>query len=964
MIQQRHIPLSKGRKRIFDSVFAPAPLENISPTPVATPVLGSNTAPGQPFGGFGAGASATEDPVPEQVTWDRAWHTATSFLSLPIEGYKGIDEILVGVNLDSALDFAPDGEDEDHGLLKRWAKDSPPSQEVYDALFYVVSPSSRGQIARAKSNAHDLKEWYMNETRRHFLACFAPVLFKALGEKDKRQTLLKIVRCLQLAQRIYRAPFVKYILPVLDPTDHEAALSALLHSMKAITTYSLSPRKISSLLTEEMVNETIVILGIQTEPINDPSKTDDNAEDSMDIDSQYSTSYADWKAEPDESARAKIMSRCEDGSQAAKARARLLGLLKGIQDVGYGGSRGQKVFADVMNDMMSLFIRSTYSGQWEAPSLATNHLRQWIQQVFAKLVGQVLDILQISDVPTTAEEAPDFSLGDVERWEDMAVARLGALRIYELFDIVVEWDMSKGAIEDLRHYTTNPITRYYLTSSFNSVLIQRLLQPGASTLDILRLYISIIRAFNLLDPKGVLLDRVARPIRRYLKDREDTVKVIVESLLADSDADSQAETLAELSTELTKAHELSLQNTTGELDWDDMEWAPDPIDAAPDYTQSKNSDVIGSLMSLFDTKEAFVKELQSMLGDRLLKNTTDYDQEISILELLKLRFGDAALQVCQVMLRDVLDSKRVDTVIRNDQKMSTRRSPAQHPVTPNRTASEADPSSDVPQLHAKILSRLFWPTLQDIPFKVPSEIESLQDRYSTGFESLKQSRKLKWLNGLGHVTIELDLEDRVYKDEVTTWQATVIHAFQNDEPHTSATPSDPISKTVPELSQQLEMTPSLVRSACLFWVSKRILTEPEHDTFRVLEVLPSEQGTEDSDPTTTGTGTGTNPTQTPSHPNAPTTSSAADAAEAEAAAAAKESADAAASAKMNLYWQFIVGMLTNQGAMPLQRIIMMLKIVVPDGFPFSSEELREFLAGMVAKGKLEIVSGGSYRIVS
>jgi anaphase-promoting complex subunit 2 len=67
--------------------------------------------------------------------------------------------------------------------------------------------------------------------------------------------------------------------------------------------------------------------------------------------------------------------------------------------------------------------------------------------------------------------------------------------------------------------------------------------------------------------------------------------------------------------------------------------------------------------------------------------------------------------------------------------------------------------------------------------------------------------------------------------------------------------------------------------------------------------------------------------------------------------------------KMNVHWQFIVGMLTNQGPMPLARIIMMLKIAVPGGFPFSDEELREFLGGMVSKGKLEIVNGGNYKIV-
>ena len=42
------------------------------------------------------------------------------------------------------------------------------------------------------------------------------------------------------------------------------------------------------------------------------------------------------------------------------------------------------------------------------------------------------------------------------------------------------------------------------------------------------------------------------------------------------------------------------------------------------------------------------------------------------------------------------------------------------------------------------------------------------------------------------------------------------------------------------------MTPALVRSACLFWVSKRILTESHRDTFRVLEILPSEDAAQTS----------------------------------------------------------------------------------------------------------------------
>ena len=88
------------------------------------------------------------------------------------------------------------------------------------------------------------------------------------------------------------------------------------------------------------------------------------------------------------------------------------------------------------------------------------------------------------------------------------------------------------------------------------------------------------------------------------------------------------------------------------------------------------------------------------------------------------------------------------------------------------------------------------------------------------------------------------------------------------------------------------------------------------------------------------------------------------AAQVEAASLAAEQADKeAAAAKMQLYWQFIVAMLTNQGPMPLGRISMMLGIVVPGGFPFSNEELKEFLGRMVSEGRVEVGAGGTYRVV-
>lgn len=620
-----------------------------------------------------------------------------------------------------------------------------------------------------------------------------------------------------------------------------------------------------------------------------------------------------------------------------------------------GGDHVRKVFAAVLDKLVTEFVNWAYAGVYEEESEIVPHLRYWVEHIFARYVVQVLDSLSFNEGSSQQAGVSEVNHADVQKWVEMAITRLGALRVDELFDIIVDWDETKSGIDDLKHYITNPATRTYLTSNFNNVLSTRLLHPGASTVEILQLYISIIRAFRRLDPKGVLLDRVARTIRRYLRDRDDTVKVIVTGLLSDAfDANGNpippdSETLTELALELSR-HDLdSSREDDGELDWDNMEWMPDPIDAAPDYRKSKNTDVIGSLISLFETKDVFVKELQTTLADRLLRNKPDFDQETILLEHLKIRFGDSALQACEVMLRDVTDSKKVDSIIRQDQGLQSQ---------PQERDLATPPTDQI--LHAKILSRLFWPTLPSQTYKVPLAIQAQQARYEKGFMALKQSRKLTWLDSLGQVDVELNLTDRVFRAEVLPWQAAVIYAFQQSDDEiegrgSSSSSSDSVTHTIDTLAQHLAMSPTLVRSACIFWASKRILVQSPHDvdTYSVLETLPTDESLSN--------------TLSSSDPNSqplPAGHASAASAAAATASAVAEAAEADRQAKMALYAQFVVSMLTNQGAMPLPRIAMMLGIVVPGGFPFSNEELREFLNGMCRDRVLEVGHGGVYRIVS
>lgn len=274
------------------------------------------------------------------------------------------------------------------------------------------------------------------------------------------------------------------------------------------------------------------------------------------------------------------------------------------------------------------------------------------------------------------------------------------------------------------------------------------------------------------------------------------------------------------------------------------------------------------------------------------------------------------------MLRDILDSRRVDAAIRNDRELNL-----------------TEESMPLPELHTRILSHMFWPSLNPESFSIPPEIESLQSRYSTGFEKLKQTRKLTWLHALGQVAVEIDLEDRQVTEEVQTWQASVIYAFQTPD----ADPLKPVTKSVVELMQELSMSQSLVQNALTFWVGKLVLKETSPSVFSVLETLSdSEMGVD-------GTAQST-------------IAAAADAASTATAAPAVLSEEGASKESMALFWQYSVAMLTNQGPMPLQQIVTYLGVFVPGGFPFGNETLKEFLDEMVHEGKLDMV-GGNYKIV-
>ena len=75
------------------------------------------------------------------------------------------------------------------------------------------------------------------------------------------------------------------------------------------------------------------------------------------------------------------------------------------------------------------------------------------------------------------------------------------------------------------------------------------------------------------------------------------------------------------------------------------------------------------LVNIYGSKELFVNEYRTLLADRILTHFSyDTEKEIRYLELLKLRFGESQHHYCEVMLKDVADSKRINTHITEERE--------------------------------------------------------------------------------------------------------------------------------------------------------------------------------------------------------------------------------------------------------------------------------------------------------
>lgn len=371
-------------------------------------------------------------------------------------------------------------------------------------------------------------------------------------------------------------------------------------------------------------------------------------------------------------------------------------------------------------------------------------------------------------------------------------------RIDQLFNIIVEFPESHPALEDLKECLKKTDLRNHLTQSLKAVLVRKLLHLGVNTADILTAYIAAIKSLRLLDPTGVVLEIVCEPVRAYLRTREDTVRSIVASLIDDSSS--------ELAEELQKKEGLCLDESFYEEEdmenW--QEWTPDPVDVTVGRkSQSRRtSDIISMLVNIYGSKELFVNEYRSLLSNRLLSHFSyDAEKEIRNLELLKLRFGEAPLHQCEVMLKDIGDSKRINTLLHSEEDSGC-----------------SDLRKQSFPINSIILSAQFWPQFKQDTLELPPEVQRSLDVYTKAFEAMKGNRTLVWKSHLGFANIDLEIGEKKVNFNISPVLASIIYQFQVKAEWSAE-----------DLAHTLKIPVSTLKRRIVYWQTQGVITESGTD---------------------------------------------------------------------------------------------------------------------------------------
>lgn len=197
-------------------------------------------------------------------------------------------------------------------------------------------------------------------------------------------------------------------------------------------------------------------------------------------------------------------------------------------------------------------------------------------------------------------------------------------------------------------------------------------------------------------------------------------------------------------------------------------------------------------MNIYGSQDAFIEVYKSMLEERILQNPNiSYETELKNLELMKLRFGEQNLHKCEVMLRDIKDSERIN---REVQKMKK-----------NSKGAMESSNFDVQKLYVKVVSTGYWQNFKDDDeammeddnssdqlssrkpaaklsegFAPDKVLKTSFDEFVDFYKKYKSLRTLYFKQDLGSVDLTLTFLNGPFNFKATPLEAAVIGLFSSE----------------------------------------------------------------------------------------------------------------------------------------------------------------------------------------
>jgi anaphase-promoting complex subunit 2 len=202
-------------------------------------------------------------------------------------------------------------------------------------------------------------------------------------------------------------------------------------------------------------------------------------------------------------------------------------------------------------------------------------------------------------------------------------------------------------------------------------------------------------------------------------------------------------------------------------------------------------------------KDLFINEYRNELSDRLIKGGYETNAETKIVELLKIRFGDKALQNCEIMLKDISDSKFINQNIH--EKISSKE-----------------------PLDVKIISRNYWPTSAQETADVKEQaklhplIQDMQKEFENEYRKLKAPRRLIWQPSLGTIDIIVTLGEQDHPVTTNPVDGSILLYFGESD-----------QWSISSLAEVVNLTPETCLKKCQTWAKNGYLKQLDDELFEL-----------------------------------------------------------------------------------------------------------------------------------